>query len=61
MVIIHSIFQSVCVTVSIKAEALHNEIKHGEFFFYPGGNEQFVWKPKIQGFSKKIWGQWEKL
>ena len=36
MVIIHrylfSIFQSVCVTVSIKAEALHNEKKHGEIF-----------------------------
>ena len=56
MVIIHSIFQSVCVTVSIKAEALHNEIKHGEFFFILGAMNSLYESLRFKVFRKKFEG-----
>ena len=57
MVIIHrylfSIFQSVCVTVSIKAEALHNEKKHGDFFFILGAINSLHESLRFKVFRKK--------
>ena len=53
---VFSIFQSVCVTVSIKAEALHNEIKHGDFFFILGAMNSLYESLRFKVFRKKFEG-----